>query len=67
MTAMMQFATLTMTTILAAAAAVTFDWLLLRMAFHLMRPATARRPAMQGGIPRGTTELARAYAGRRDS
>jgi hypothetical protein len=65
MTAMMQFATLTIATIFTVAAAVAFDWLLLRVAFHLMRPATARRVAVRTEMVRGTTELARVYAGRR--
>ena len=65
MMAMIQFATLATATILAVLAAVAFDWLLLRMTFHLMRPATAKRLAMRGEMVHGTMELARAYAGRR--
>jgi len=65
MTAMLQFATLAMTTIFAAVAALAFDWLLLRTAFHLMRPATARRAAMRSDTARESMELARTCAGRR--
>ena len=65
MMAMIEFATLTMATIFAAVLAVAFAWLLLRVVFHLMRPATARRVAVRSEIVRGTMELARAYAGRR--
>src|ERR1700731_3230802 len=43
MIAMLQFATLVITTIFAAAAAVALHWLFLRAAFLMMRPATAPR------------------------
>ncbi len=43
MIAMLHFATLVVTTLFAAAAAVAFNWMLLRAMFVLMRPATARR------------------------
>lgn len=62
MIAMLHFATLVVTTIFAAAAAVAFDWLLLRAMFVLMRPATARRVAPTARIAQGTAQLARAYA-----
>jgi hypothetical protein len=54
MIAMLNFATLVFTTLLAAAAAVAFHWMLLRAMFVLMRPATARR------VNRGTAQLVRA-------
>jgi len=60
--AMLSFATLVVTTIIAAAAAVAFDWMLLRAVFVLMRPATARRLPAPAHMARGTTQLARAYA-----
>ena len=62
MIAMLHFATLVVTTIFAAAAAVAFDWLLLRAMFVLMRPATARRVAPTARLVQGTAQLARAYA-----
>jgi len=67
MIAMLHFATLVVTTLLAAAAAVAFDWLLLRAMFVLMRPATARRvnAARPTQLVRGTAQLARAYAAHR--
>jgi len=62
MIAILQFATLVSATLIAAAAAVAFHWLLLRATFLLMRPATARRIAPRTELARGTTALARAYA-----
>jgi hypothetical protein len=43
MNAMLQFATLVITTMFAAAAAVALHWLFLKAAFLMMRPATAPR------------------------
>ncbi len=43
MLAILHFITLVVTTMFAAAAAALVNWLLLRGAFHLMRPATAER------------------------
>jgi hypothetical protein len=60
MIATLHFATLILTTLFAAAAAVVFNGLLLRAIFVLMRPATSRRV-----IATGTTQLARAYASHR--
>jgi hypothetical protein len=65
MIAMLQFATLVITTMFAAAAAVGLHWLFLRAAFLLMRPATARRIPVRTELGRGTTQLARAYASQR--
>jgi hypothetical protein len=61
MNATLQFATLVIATLLAAAAAVAFHWLLLRATFLLMRPATARRIAPRTELERGTVALARSY------
>jgi len=61
MIAMLQFATLVITTIFAAAAAVALHWLFLRAAFLMMRPATARRILVRTELARGTTQLARAF------
>jgi hypothetical protein len=60
--AILHFATLVVTTIFAAAAALAFDWMLLRAMFVLMRPATARRIPATPHLVRVTTQLARAYA-----
>jgi len=58
-------------TMFAAAAAVACNWLLLRVMFHLMRPAAVRKPLGNAAeklptvgteIARGTAELARALA-----
>ncbi len=65
MIAMMHFATLVVTTLFAAAAAVALDWLLLRAMFVLMRPATARHVNAPSQLVRGTAQLARAYAAQR--
>jgi hypothetical protein len=62
MIAMLHFATLVVTTMFAAAAAVAFHWLLLRATLLIMRPATARRIAGRTALVRGTAELARAFA-----
>jgi hypothetical protein len=62
MIAMIHFATLVIATMFAAAAAVLFDWLLLRATFHLMRPATARQTFVHSELVRGTAQLTRAFA-----
>jgi len=62
MIAMLNFATLVFTTLVAAAAAVAFHWMLLRAMFVLMRPATARRVNAPTHLVPGTAQLARAYA-----
>jgi len=65
MIAMLQFATLVIATIFAAAAAVGLHWLFLRAAFLMMRPATARRIRVRTELARGTAQLARAFASQR--
>ena len=62
MIAMLNFLTLVVTTLFAASAAVAFDWMLLRVMFVLMRPATARRVNMPTPAVRGTAQLAQVYA-----
>lgn len=68
MLSMLQVTALVLITIFGAAAALAFNWLLLRTMFALMRPATAGRvPATLGGLAarthlaQGTTQLARVY------
>jgi hypothetical protein len=65
MIAILEFATLVITTLFAAAAAVALHWLFLQAAFLMMRPATARRVAIRTPLARGTAELARALASHR--
>jgi hypothetical protein len=65
MIAMLEFATLVITTMFAAAAAVGLHWLFLRAAFLLMRPATARQMSVRPELARGTAQLARAFASQR--
>jgi hypothetical protein len=64
MIAMMHFATLVVTTVLAGGAAVFCNWMLLRVAFRLMQPATAQRiaPPVRSELVRGTGQLTRAFA-----
>ncbi len=62
MIAMLQFATLVITTMFAVAAAAGLHWLCLKAAFLMMRPATARRIPARTELVRGTAQLARAYA-----
>ncbi|MGH9741016.1 MAG: hypothetical protein ACRD51_01560 [Candidatus Acidiferrum sp.] len=61
MIAMLHFATLTVATIFSGAAAIAFGWMMLRVMFLLMKPATARRLPSQAQFVRGTRQLARAY------
>jgi hypothetical protein len=65
----LQWATLAITTMFAAAAAAGLHWLFLKAAFRMMQPATARRvPAraqMRSDLSRGTVQLARAYSAHR--
>jgi hypothetical protein len=65
MIAMLQFATLAITTMFAVAAAAGLHWLCLRAAFLLMRPATARRIPVRTELVRGAAQLARAFASQR--
>ena len=62
MIAMLHFATLVITTLFAAAAAVAIHWMLLRTMFVLMRPATARRKPAPAQLARGTAQFVHAYA-----
>jgi hypothetical protein len=64
MIAMIHFATLVIATMFAAAVAVALDWVLLRAAFALMQPASARR-STRTQLLRGTAQLARAFAAHR--
>jgi hypothetical protein len=57
------FAAVLIITILALFAALGLDWLLLRGAFLLMQPATARRVAPPA-IEHGVRLVAQAYARR---
>jgi len=65
MISMLQFATLVITTMFAVAAAAGLHWLLLKAAFRMMRPATARRVPARTELVRGTEQLARAYSASR--
>ncbi len=65
MIAILNLATLVITTMFAAAAAVGLNWLFLRAAFLMMRPATARRILLRAELARGTVQLARAFAPQR--
>jgi hypothetical protein len=65
MIAMLNFIELATATILAVSVAAAFSWVSLRIAFVLMRPATARDLAPRPDLARGTARLARAYAANR--
>lgn len=64
MIATLNFATLVVATIFAAAAALAVDWLLLKVAFVLMSPATVRRTEVGPELVRGTQKLTRAFGWR---
>jgi hypothetical protein len=59
MTEILQVTTLAIATMFAAGAAVAFDWLLLRAAFRLMKPATAGRVGARPFVAQGKAELVR--------
>jgi hypothetical protein len=65
MIAMLHFATLVVTTLFAAAAAVAFNFMLLGAMFVLMRPATVRRVNGPTQLVCGTAKLAHAHASHR--
>lgn len=56
--------TLALATILALGAATLLHWVLLRVTLRLMQPASIR-PVPRPQLVRGTMQLARAYAPRR--
>jgi hypothetical protein len=56
--------TLALATILALGAAALLHWVLLRVTLRLMQPASIR-PVPHPQLVRGTMQLARAYAPRR--
>jgi hypothetical protein len=63
MSALLHFAGLVVTTMFAAGAAAGLNWMLLRGAFWMMRPATAGRvPARRTELGYGTVRVARAYS-----
>ena len=65
MIALLDITTLTLATLFALAAATAFHWLLLRIAFRMMQPATARRIVVRAELARGTAQLTRAFVGHR--
>jgi len=65
MIALLDITTLTLATFFALAAAAGIHWLFLRVAFHLIRPATARRVVVRTEWGHGTRHLKRAFVGHR--
>ncbi len=65
MITLLSFMTLAVATLFALAVASAFHWLLLRITFQLMQPATARRRPVRTELVRGTTQLAHAFVPRR--
>jgi hypothetical protein len=41
---------------------VLFDWLLLRVVFHLLRPAALRKTTVRTELAQGVRQLAEAFA-----
>lgn len=63
---MLHLATLIVVALFAAGAAVALDWMLLRVMFVLIRPATAHQPRLAPvRVVSGTVRLARAYTSER--
>jgi hypothetical protein len=67
MAATLNFMALLMATLLATGVALLLDWLMLRAAFYLMRPAAVRAVgwSRQSELARGTQQLVQAYEMRR--
>ena len=65
MIAMLEFATLVITTVFAAAAAAALHWLFLKAAFLAMRSATAPWVLARTELACGTAQLARAFVSQR--
>jgi hypothetical protein len=62
MSALLHFAGLVVTTMFAVGAAAGLNWMLLRGAFWMMRPATAGRVGRRTGLGYGTVRVARALS-----
>jgi hypothetical protein len=63
MSGVLHFAGLVVATMFAAGAAAGLNWMLLRGAFWMMRPATAGRiPARRTELGYGTVRVARVYS-----
>jgi len=62
---LLSFAILAIATMFAVAAAAAFSWMLLRVTFVLMQPATARRAPARVGLARGTAQVTRAFVANR--
>ena len=67
MAGMVNFAGLVMATLAATGAAMWLDWMLLRMAFYVMRPTAKMAVVRAGGaeLELGTRQRARVYDGQR--
>jgi hypothetical protein len=63
MSVLLHFAGLVITTMFAVGAAAGLNWMLLRGAFWMMRPATAGRiPVRRTELGYGTVRVARAFS-----
>jgi hypothetical protein len=66
MEAMVQFAVLTVATVMAVAAALALNWFFLRAAFYLMQPAAARPVrAVRADLVHGLRATVRQFAAQR--
>lgn len=62
MTSFLSFLMLILASGFAVTAAATIQWVLLRSAMQLMRPATARRVQARGELAPGAFQVARVFA-----
>jgi hypothetical protein len=65
MIAMLELTTLVLITIFAVVVAAGLHWLLLKVAFLMMRPATLPRIPARTELAHGAAQLARAYSAHR--
>jgi hypothetical protein len=65
MIALLDITTVTIATLFALAAATALHWVLLRIAFRVMRPSPTSKHLARPELVRGRAQLARAYAGQR--
>jgi hypothetical protein len=63
MMALLDITTLTVATLFALAAATAFHWLLLRVAFRMMRPVAVRRVAVRTELSGGTRAVGAGVCG----
>ena len=65
MITLLNFATLAIATMFAIAVAAGSTWVVLQVALAMMQPATVRKTEARTELPRGSAQLARAFASNR--